>query len=90
MHKLCDELFQPGQVSEMIIIFNLPKVTEIKVILDLAKVSKLTIIFDQLKVSKITSSRIFISSVTEGLQTSKLRSRCTFLKGFHSALNHRM
>ena len=40
MHKLCDELFQPGQVSEMIIIFNLPKVTEIKVILDLAKVSK--------------------------------------------------
>lgn len=36
------------------------------------------------------SLRIFISPVVEGLRTSNLKSRCISLKGFHTALQHRV
>ena len=41
----------------------------------LPKISKMTINFQLFKVSKVTSLKIYVSSVTEKLETSKLGSR---------------
>ena len=78
-HKLCHELFQSTQSQK---IDHNPRPVQIhkkNFIIDLPKDSKLTIIFNLLKVSKMTSLRISISPVMEGLQTSNLRSRYTYL-----------
>ena len=77
--------FDLSKDRKMNAILDLPKFRKITIILDLPKV-----IFNLLKSRKMMSLRIFISPVVEGLRTSNLKSRFISLKGFHTALHHKV